>query len=105
MQYAVKWIWEMTLTAFLFSWVVVLALRMRRVGDAEGEEVAPGAGQWALFGLLWGLIALTNPSLLLFMPVCGLWILVGVPRRDLLRQIAVVGLAAAIFLALSLIHI
>lgn len=97
MQYAVKWIWEMTLTAFLFSWVLVLALRMLRIGDGEEKVAAPGAGQWALFGLLWGVIALTNPSLLLFMPVCGLWILGGVPRRDLWRQMAAVGLATVIF--------
>ena len=98
MQYAVKWIWEMTLTAFLFSWILVLALRMRNIGEADHGAPAPGAGKWALFGLLWGLLALTNPSLLLFMPVCGLWILAGVPRRAWWpRQIASVALAAVIF--------
>src|ERR1700734_2760149 len=40
MQYAVKWVWEMTLTAFLFSWVLVLALRMRRIGEREGAARA-----------------------------------------------------------------
>ena len=29
MQYAVHWVWDMALTAFLFSWVLVLALRVR----------------------------------------------------------------------------
>jgi hypothetical protein len=76
MQYAVKWIWEMSLTAFLFSWVLVLALRMRGVG--ESDVPAASVRRWAIFGLLWGLIALSNPSLLLFLPVCGLWILWGV---------------------------
>jgi 4-amino-4-deoxy-L-arabinose transferase-like glycosyltransferase len=100
MQYAVKWVWEMTLTAVLFSWILVLALRMRRIGEADGDAPAPGAGEWALFGLLWGLLALTSPSLLLFLPVCGLWILAGVPRRAWWpRQIASVALAAAIFVA------
>ncbi len=83
MQYAVRWVWEMTLTAFLFSWVLVLALRMRGVGEAspaeQGGPSGPTAlqspGRWALFGLLWGLIALCNPALLIFLPVCGLWIL------------------------------
>ncbi len=75
MQYAVKWIWEMTLTTFLFSAVLALALRMRGVGDPEPAEQT--ARQWALFGLLWGLIALSNPSLLLFLPVLGLWTLAG----------------------------
>ncbi len=32
MQYSVKWVWEMSLTAFLFSWILVLALRMRNIG-------------------------------------------------------------------------
>jgi Dolichyl-phosphate-mannose-protein mannosyltransferase len=79
MQYAVKWIWEMSLTAFLFSWVLVLALRMRAVGGDEREGAS--VKRWVVFGLLWGLIALSNPSLLLFLPVCGLWILWGVLLR------------------------
>ena len=100
MQYAVKWVWEMTLSAFLFSWVLVLALRMRGIGEGAGVTRAPGAGEWAGFGLLWGLIALTNPSLCLFMPVSGLWILHGVPGRGLWpRQAGRVLLAAAIFMA------
>ena len=96
MQYAVKWVWEMTLTAFLFSWVLVLALRMRRVGEANTGGAKPSVGQWAMFGFLWALIALTNPSLLLFLPACGLWILFGVERRAWLRQIGAAALAAAI---------
>jgi hypothetical protein len=100
MQYAVKWVWEMTLSAFLFSWVLVLALRMRGIGEREGPVRAPRAGEWAAFGLLWGLIALTNPSLCLFMPVCVLWILHGVPGRELWpRQAVGVLLAAAILIA------
>jgi hypothetical protein len=99
MQYAVKWIWEMTLSAFLFSWVLVVALRMRRVGGADGAPAAPGVGQWAVFGLLWGLIALTNPSLLLFLPVCAVWILMGVERQRWPRQIGAGLLAASIVVA------
>ena len=79
MQYAVKWFWEMTLTTALFAWVLVLALRMR----AE-PEVRP-VRRWALFGLGWGLIALSNSTLLVFLPVCGVWLLTGsrvaMPRR------------------------
>ena len=29
MQYAVRWVWDTSLTTFLFSWVLVVALRMR----------------------------------------------------------------------------
>ena len=31
MQYAVRWLWEMSLTTFLFTWLIVLALRMRGI--------------------------------------------------------------------------
>jgi 4-amino-4-deoxy-L-arabinose transferase-like glycosyltransferase len=100
MQYAVKWVWEMTLTAFLFSWILVLALRMRRIGEGDNAAPAPTVTQWAAFGLLWGLMALTNPSPLLFLPVCGVWILLGLPARARWpKQIAAVALAGLIFLA------
>jgi hypothetical protein len=100
MQYAVKWIWEMSLTAFLFSWVLVLALRMRAIGDEDATNAS--VKRWAIFGLLWGLIALSNPSLLLFLPVCGVWILWGAiktQRAQLQLQIVGVALASVVCLA------
>jgi hypothetical protein len=97
MQYAVKWVWEMTLTAFLFTWILVLALRMRHIGE-QGEQLAPSTKQWALFAVLWALVALSDPTLTLFLPPCGIWILMGVPRgRIWLGQIAKATLAAVIF--------
>lgn len=77
MQFAVKWIWEMTLTALLFQLAFVIALRMGRVGHHAGAvaEDGPSWKGWLSFGLVWGLLALTNPSPLLFLPVCGIWIL------------------------------
>jgi 4-amino-4-deoxy-L-arabinose transferase-like glycosyltransferase len=66
MQYAVKWVWDMSLTACLFAWVIVLALRLK---------AKPQLRPWLFFGLLWGLIALSNNSLLAFLPFCALWIL------------------------------
>jgi hypothetical protein len=51
---------------------------MRNIGgDAEDDEQSATPKRWALFGLAWGLIALSNPSLLLVLPVCGLWIVMG----------------------------
>src|SRR5271155_1130446 len=80
MQYAVRWVWEMSLTTMLFAWALVIALRVRGIGDQVGAQAAAQAAKdrqstrrWLLFGLLWGLIALSNPSLLFFLPVCGLW--------------------------------
>jgi 4-amino-4-deoxy-L-arabinose transferase-like glycosyltransferase len=100
MQYAVKWVWEMTLSAFLFSCVLVLTLRMRRIGEENAGATEPGAGSWALFGLLWGLIALTNPSICLFLPACGVWILLGASRKTLWRkQVPAAVLAAFVYIA------
>jgi 4-amino-4-deoxy-L-arabinose transferase-like glycosyltransferase len=86
LQYAVRWIWDTSLTTFLFSWALVLALRLR-----SGETL----GRWALFGLLWGLTGLSNPALLILLPACGLWVLAGAPRR----QWSGVLLAALLFAA------
>ena len=86
MQYAVRWLWEMTLTTFLFTVVLVLALRMREINRSAPElsKARPGGSQtvaWIVFGLLWGIIALSTSTLLLFLPVCGVWILMGTWRR------------------------
>jgi hypothetical protein len=113
LQYAVKWVWDMSLTTCLFAWVLVLALRLRslpavipRAGnflchserseesavavvpavacsppvilsEAKDPRISLVASRqlWLLFGLLWGLIALLNSSLLAFLPCCVLWIL------------------------------
>jgi hypothetical protein len=100
LQYAVHWIWEMSLTAMLFTWVLVLALRMRSVGDTAPEKHAQSTGRWLLFGALWGLIALSNATLLLFLPVCGLWILMGArPLAPALRNAVLAGIIFSAFLA------
>ncbi len=98
MQYSVKWIWEMTLTAFLFSWVLVLALRMRGVGSPAGSLVQT-RGRWAVFGMLWGFIALSNPEVCIMLPVMGIWILAGASRMWP-RQLGNAALAALVCLAL-----
>src|ERR1700679_3427372 len=73
LQYAVHWVWEMSVTACLFSWAIVVALRLRRVGsdivarpihdDDAVMNGAPGSvarlSLWFVLGVLWGLIALT----------------------------------------------
>jgi len=98
MQYAVHWIWEMSLTAFVFTWTLALALRMRGIGESHTDEAHPTTSQWLLFGLLWGLIALSNSTLLLFLPVCGIWILLGAhPLTPSLKNAA---LAALLLLAI-----
>lgn len=98
LQYAVHWVWEMSLTAFLFACVLLLALKMRGINREQLEPPRQTAAQWLLFGLLWGLIALSNSTLLLFLPVCGIWILLGASARAKAVRDAV--LAALLFLAI-----
>lgn len=91
-QYAVKWIWETSLSTMLFAWVLVLGMRMRGTGGPT--PTAHKARDWALFGLLWGAIAMTNPTLILLAPIQGVWILAGLPQRKGLIKGAALALMA-----------
>ena len=70
--FSVFWIWETELSAFLLSAAILLTLQL-----AENNRI----GSWCAYGLLWGLAALTNPSVLLWLPFAGAWIVVQVHRR------------------------
>lgn len=97
MQFAVKWLWEMSLTAALFQAALLLALVMRGIGSGPGD--GPTWKRWLLFGLLWGALALSNPGVLPFLPACGVWILAAKGRewwRDFPKAFA----AGLLFLAI-----
>jgi 4-amino-4-deoxy-L-arabinose transferase-like glycosyltransferase len=74
--YAIYWsvrvVWETSLTAFLLSLALLLTLRM--------ADEPPRLRMWMLFGLLWGVIALTNTAVVSMMPFCLLWLLYRLPR-------------------------
>ncbi len=115
LQYAVHWIWEMSVTACLFSWAIVVALRLRGVGEehdagakasasmgnmrleaeASGYLFVSGretkSGLWFVLGVLWGLIALSNASLLLCLPAMMAWVAWPELRGGRLRARTVVG--------------
>src|SRR6202161_2423232 len=75
--YAIYWpvrvVWETSLTTFLLSLALLLTLRM--------ADQPPRLRMWVLFGLLWGVIALTNTAILSMFPFCLLWLLYRLPRR------------------------
>jgi hypothetical protein len=75
MQYAVRWIWDMAVTTFLFSKIIVLALRVRGIGEDHPENETQTTSRWAMFGILSAMIGLLNSTVLLFVPVCGIWML------------------------------
>jgi 4-amino-4-deoxy-L-arabinose transferase-like glycosyltransferase len=83
MQYAVRWIWDTSLSTCFFTWAVVMALRLRDQPDPT---------RWMLLGLLWALTGLSNPALLIFLPACGLWVLAGTGWKSRLAG-AALGLA------------
>jgi 4-amino-4-deoxy-L-arabinose transferase-like glycosyltransferase len=64
MYWCTRWVWETSLAALLLATIFWLTL------DLEERE---GLMPWLRFGLLWGIAALTNTSLLAFLPASGLW--------------------------------
>lgn len=130
LQYAIHWLWEMSLSTCLFAWTLVFALRLRGIGErlrialdsdlnAGPESVPPGSWtetawlpqpgaprrwlRWSVFGLLWGLLALSNASLLPCLPATVVWIIWPQLRalrqgpRVILRPMAGAALAILVF--------
>jgi 4-amino-4-deoxy-L-arabinose transferase-like glycosyltransferase len=64
MYWSTRWVWETSLAALLLALIFWLTLKLE---DLDGVQ------PWIAFGLLWGVAALTNSSLLSFLPVSGLW--------------------------------
>ena len=91
MQYAVHWPWDMALTACFFSATLALGLRLRGTGSTA-EVLRPVS--WGAFGFSWGLVALSNSSLLLFLPFQILWILW--PFRTHLLAVVMPSLSAVL---------
>ena len=70
--WSVRWIWETSLTALLFSLAFMLTVEM----DGDNRLTS-----WVGFGVLWGVIGLTNPSTLSFLPFAGCWLAYQLIRR------------------------
>src|SRR5438067_5040636 len=62
--FATRCVWETSLAALLLAIIFWLTLELK-----ERDGLRP----WLEFGLLWGIAALTNPSMLSFLPASGLW--------------------------------
>ena len=104
MQYSVRWVWEMNVTVFLFTFMLVVALRLRNIGEDSAATAArsPNWKLWSLFGVTWALIALSNPSVAIFLPVCGLWLLLkSTPAAGISsgQRLSGAALAGVLFLA------
>ena len=64
MHWCTRIVWETSFSTFLLAMIFWLALMM---------EERDGWKPWAAFGVLWGIVAVTNTSLLAFLPAAGLW--------------------------------
>lgn len=89
MYWSTRWVWETSLAALLLALIFWLTLKME---DLEGD--AP----WIAFGLLWGVAALTNTSLVSFLPASGLWAWYRRSKRGR-SSLAGVALASLFFAA------
>jgi 4-amino-4-deoxy-L-arabinose transferase-like glycosyltransferase len=85
--YSVAWIWETSLSAFLLSLLFMLTLEM------EGDD---RLSSWFGYGLLWGIAALTNTSVISFLPFSGCWLAYQLHRRSK-RTVVPVLLSAVVF--------
>jgi 4-amino-4-deoxy-L-arabinose transferase-like glycosyltransferase len=87
--WSTRYVWETSLAALLLALIFCLTLAL---------EENDGLTSWFEFGSLWGLAALTNTSLLAFLPASGLW---AWYRRAKLGKRSLSGmlLASAVFAA------
>ncbi|HLK33216.1 MAG TPA: glycosyltransferase family 39 protein, partial [Terriglobales bacterium] len=72
MYWSTKWVWETSFSALLLALIFLVALMLQ---EAQGWRL------WAALGALWGVAALTNPSLVSFLPVSLGWIWVQRKKR------------------------
>ena len=86
------WIWETTVSAFLLTLLFWLTLRLAR---------QPRSRTWVLYGLLWGVLALTNASCLSFLPVAAIWLWYRLRREHLFRFRHAAASALLFLLAVS----
>jgi 4-amino-4-deoxy-L-arabinose transferase-like glycosyltransferase len=85
--WSIHWIWDTTFTPLILACLFLLALQLQEWEGLQG---------WILFGALYGVGALANPTMLAFLPFCGLWIWRQRYRRRL-PSLAGVALSSVVF--------
>jgi Dolichyl-phosphate-mannose-protein mannosyltransferase len=85
--WSIHWVWDTTISPLVLSCIFLLSLELPEMEGVRG---------WALFGILWGFAALLNPSLVSFLPFCGLWVWFRRRNRGI-PSIAGVAVASLVF--------
>ena len=96
--WSIHWIWDTTFTPFIFACIFLLALELASVGVQMHES---HLGRWAQFGALYGIGALANPTMLAFLPFCGVWIWRQRYKRGLNSLSGVVTASIVFWVALA----
>jgi len=113
--WSIHWLWDTTFTPFIFACVFLLALELAeahgaanalvRAKQSEGETHLVSTSHdwqlWVFFGALYGIGALANPTMLAFLPFCGLWIWVRRYRRGLPSLGGIILSSLVFFAAIS----
>lgn len=101
--WSIHWLWDTTFTPFIFAFVFCLALTLAnpQLWQNQPEVGHPDLVKWLLFGGLYGIGALANPTMLAFLPFCGLWIWVQRYRRGLPSLGGVIISSLVFFAAIS----
>ena len=87
----VRVVWEVSFTTFLLTLILWRAIML-------ADQRMPRASDWLIFGLLWGLMALTNTAVLILFPCALAWIFYQLPagsgrfRAQLLAVVAMLVL-------------
>jgi 4-amino-4-deoxy-L-arabinose transferase-like glycosyltransferase len=90
--WSIHWIWDTTFTPLTLSLIFLVALELQEWEGRRG---------WVIFAALWGIGALANPSMLAFLPFCGLWVWRQRFKNGLPSLSGVVLSSAVFFLVLS----
>src|SRR5438552_11907069 len=90
--WSVHWIWDTTFTPLILSLVLLVSLELEQSREWRN---------WLIFGLLSGVGVLANPTMLAFLPFCGLWIWRQRHRRGLLSLSGIAVSFAIFFMVLK----
>jgi 4-amino-4-deoxy-L-arabinose transferase-like glycosyltransferase len=90
--WSVHWIWDTTFTPLILSLILLVSLELEQSREWRN---------WPIFGLLSGVGALANPTMLAFLPFCGLWIWRQRHRRGLSSLSGIAVSSAIFFLVLT----
>lgn len=92
MYWSIHWVWDTTLGPLLLSLIFLMSLELEDWNGWKG---------WTIYGVLWGLGALSNPSMLAFLPASGLCIWYRRHKRGLPSFVGVVLASAVFFVCLT----